>query len=126
MSKGKQNNMRVIVCGSRDWTDAEFVYRELDQIHKRLRITTVIEGNAFGVDRMAGYWARRNKIDNLKFRADWEKYGKAAGPIRNGQMIKDGKPDRVIAFPGGVGTSDMVRQAHAADIEVITIEAKGP
>lgn len=50
--------------------------------------------------------------------ADWKKHGKAAGPIRNGIMLRDGKPDMVVAFPGGRGTANMVDQARLADLIV--------
>lgn len=116
--------MRVLVCGGRDYTDTETVYCTLDRIHKNEQIDIVIEGNARGADRIAGYWARRNKIDNLKFKADWAKpgYGKAAGPIRNQQMIDEGKPDYWIAFPGGRGTADMVKRLKAAGIPGLEVK----
>ena len=50
-------------------------------------------------------------------RLDWKKYGKKAGPLRNQQMLEEGKPDLVVAFPGGNGTADMVRRAKKANIE---------
>lgn len=52
------------------------------------------------------------------FKADWDKHGKAAGPIRNQQMLDEGKPDLVLAFAGGKGTDDMCRRARAAGVEV--------
>ncbi len=53
------------------------------------------------------------------FHAEWMKYGKAAGPIRNARMLAEGKPDLVVAFPGGRGTADMLRRVREAGIEVI-------
>jgi hypothetical protein len=112
---------RVLVCGSRDCTDAEFVYRALDRLSRSVMVDVVIEGDARGVDRMAGYWARKHKIDNWKFRAEWQRYGNAAGPIRNQRMLDVGKPDLVVAFPGGVGTADMVSRAKKTNVEIIAI-----
>lgn len=112
--------MRVLVCGGRDFQDKS-LYAVLDKLHRESSIGVIIEGAARGADRMAGYWARKNKIDNLKFHADWQRLGIAAGPRRNQQMIEQGRPDLVVAFPGGVGTADMVRRARAAKIEVIEI-----
>jgi hypothetical protein len=58
----------------------------------------------------------------LPFPADWNTHGKAAGPIRNRQMLKEGKPDVVLAFHEDLGrskgTADMVRAAKAAGIAV--------
>ena len=53
--------------------------------------------------------------------ADWAKHGRKAGPIRNQRMIDEGRPDLVVAFPGGTGTADMVERARVAGIRVIEI-----
>lgn len=112
--------MKVLVCGGRDYSDGLRVYAELD----RLKPDIVIEGGAEGADTFAWRWARRNIAAHmlLTFKADWSRDGKAAGPIRNQRMIDDGKPDLVLAFPGGRGTADMVRRAKHAGIRVIEIE----
>ena len=54
-----------------------------------------------------------------EYPADWKKYGKSAGPLRNQRMIDEGKPDLVVAFPGGVGTADMISRAKAYNISVL-------
>lgn len=110
--------MRLLVCGGRDFSDTSHAYHALDKLHRTHGIGVVIEGDARGADRIAGYWARRNRVDNLKFRADWGKDGRAAGPIRNQRMLDEGKPDMVLAFPGGRGTADMVNRARAAGLPV--------
>jgi SLOG family YspA-like protein len=115
--------MRVLVCGGRDFSDTDWAYRILDELHRNNNIDVIIEGDARGADRIAGYWAGKNRIDNLKFRADWDRYGKAAGSIRNTKMLKESKPDLVLAFPGGRGTANMISQAKLADIPVL-IELK--
>jgi predicted polyphosphate/ATP-dependent NAD kinase len=97
----------------------------LDAMHRALGIDVLIEGDARGADRIAGYWARKNRVINLKFRADWNAHGKAAGAIRNQQMLDEGKPTHVLAFPGGRGTADMVRRAVAACVPVVTVTAQG-
>ncbi len=51
--------------------------------------------------------------------AEWSKYGRRAGPIRNKQMLDVGKPHLVVAFPGGAGTANMVKQAKAAGVPII-------
>ncbi len=111
--------MRVLVYGGRDFTDKEYLYRYMDKIKRLVQIDAVIEGNANGADRMAGWWARDNGIDNIKFPADWKKYGNAAGPIRNQQMIAEGNPDIAIEFPGRKGTKDMHDRLEKAGIEII-------
>ncbi len=114
--------MRVLVCGGRDFTNSDMVYYYLDYYHKNFMFDVVIEGDAKGVDRMAGYWARKNKIDLKIFKAQWDLYGKSAGYKRNQQMLDEGKPDLVIAFRGGKGTTMMVNLAKQAGVEVIEIK----
>jgi hypothetical protein len=113
--------MRVLVCGGRDFDDRDLLMGTLSALAKTESIDAVIEGNAKGADRLAGYWARDRGITNLKFRPDWQNHGKYAGPIRNQRMLDEGKPDLVIAFPGGNGTADMVRRAKAAGVRVIEV-----
>lgn len=109
--------MRVIVCGGRHFRDEGRVRDVLDALHAELGDFVVIEGGAPGADSWAYNWARsRGDIPVTKF-ADWTYFGKAAGAIRNQQML-DEKPDLVIAFPGSRGTADMVRRAKKAGIPV--------
>lgn len=114
-------NLRILVCGGRDFSDRDLVFRTLDALARRAVIGVVIEGNASGADRIAGYWARKKRIRNLKFPADWKAHGKAAGPIRNRRMLSEGRPDLVVAFPGGRGTADMVSAARKAGVEVMLV-----
>lgn len=81
----------------------------------------IIHGGARGADRGADEWGVANWVPVHEFKADWDKYGKLAGPIRNKEMLEIGKPDLVIAFPGGKGTSNMVQQAKEAGVEVIEV-----
>ena len=113
--------VRVLVCGGRDFVDYEQVGEVLDRIHAETPIFAIIHGNARGADTCADVWATRRKADGVRcwpFPAQWSKYGKAAGPRRNQTMLGM-KPDLVVAFPGGSGTADMVRRAEAAGIPVL-------
>ena len=110
--------MRILVCGGRNWKNIDTISDELDVLETKHGIDVVIEGDARGVDGIAGDWAFVHRITNLKFPADWKTHGKAAGVIRNQQMLDEGKPDLVVAFPGGRGTADMVRRAEKAGVEV--------
>lgn len=112
----------VLVCGGRHYEDFEQVCAILDGIHAETPIGCIIEGGAYGADRLAARWACLRRIPNKRFSADWAKYGRAAGPRRNQQMIDEGKPDLVVAFPGGTGTADMMARAKAAEIMVVEIE----
>jgi predicted Rossmann-fold nucleotide-binding protein len=110
--------MRVLVCGGRDYQNRSLVYVALGRIHDNWGISCIIQGGADGADQLAIEWAGANGVIVGTFLADWKARGPAAGPMRNKRMIVEGKPDYVIAFPGGRGTADMVRQAEAAGLEV--------
>lgn len=106
--------MRVLVCGGRDYTDAGHIHQEL----AACRPTVIIEGGAKGADAQASNYGVLHNIKVETYVANWQLHGKAAGPIRNGEMLRVGQPDLVLAFPGGRGTADMVRQAEAAGVPV--------
>ncbi len=113
--------MRVLVCGGRDFRDERVAFNALDRLHEELDFEVVIHGCAGGADQLAGEWARHRRLGELRFPADWAKHGKAAGPIRNQQMLEKGKPDLVVAFPGGRGTADMVQRARRAGVDVMEV-----
>lgn len=112
--------MRVLVCGGRDYTDKAYLWSVLDGLGPP-EVTEIISGMAPGADTFAAEWAERSGFPLHRFPADWNKHGRAAGPIRNQQMLDEGKPDLVVAFPGGRGTADMVRRARAAGVEAIEV-----
>lgn len=113
---------RVLVCGGRKYDDVVRLTDVLNDIHRtRGPITHLIHGDASGADRLAGTFGRMAGLRVIAFPADWVTHGVAAGPIRNQQMIDEGNPDLVVAFPGGGGTKDMVRRARKAGVEVIEV-----
>jgi len=113
-------DVRVLVCGSRHFHDQERINRELSSIRN---ISEIIHGGAAGTDTCAGTFGRNNNIPVQRFRALWELYGRRAGPIRNRQMLREGKPDLVIAFlaPNSRGTKDMITAAKEANIPIQVI-----
>ena len=87
---------------------------------------TFIEGGAKGADFLTRVWVKYRQIETdyfsfVEYPADWKTYGKRAGHIRNAQMLNEGKPDLVIAFPGGRGTQDMVDKATHAGVPVLEV-----
>lgn len=111
--------MRVLVCGGRDYWDWRKVSDTLRNLHDRTPIDIIIHGCASGADTLAARWAFLAGIREYTFDADWETHGRAAGPIRNQRMLDDGRPDLVLAFPGGKGTADMMRRARERGVEVV-------
>lgn len=102
----------VLVCGGRDYSDRNKVYETMDSLHVIRRIDVVIEGAAEGADLLAEQWARKRYVPYLGVPADWEMYGKKAGPIRNSEMLDIVTPKCCVVFPGGKGTADMMLKAH--------------
>lgn len=101
---------------------------ELDKLHYKTAISCVIEGEARGADTLARAWAHSMKIRVEPFPADWKKYGKAAGFMRNQKMLDDGRPDLVVAFWDGKsrGTEMMIELAKRMRIAVKVIEIPVP
>ena len=112
---------RVLVCGGRDYKDTERLRHELDALHRTFGFEVLIEGGATGADARAAEWAKANDLVCETYPADWKAYGRAAGPLRNEQMLTHGRPDVVVAFPGGTGTKDMMRRTLAAGVDLVTI-----
>lgn len=125
--------MRLLVCGGRAYRDRARVFATLSILHLENPITCIIHGNAgqlelvgdmrmlTGADRLAGEWADLHKILVEVYKADWQKYGKIAGHIRNESMLRFGRPDKVLGFPGHSGTWDMLTRAHNANVPIMCI-----
>lgn len=119
--------MRILVCGDRNWSnwhamgDVFRLEANLDDV--------IIEGEARGADKMARSIAEAAGLEVLRFPADWEKYGRAAGPIRNSQMLSEGKPEAVWAFHNDIisskGTRDMVKKSLKKGLPVRLFTNRG-
>lgn len=110
--------LRLLVCGGRHYADWVGVCAALDDVLAKRPIAVVIAGAAHGADTLAVHWAADRHTPTLVFPADWTTYGKRAGFIRNRQMLREGRPTFVVAFPGGTGTADMVRASREAGLKV--------
>lgn len=123
----------VLACGSRDWANEPKVREVLDGLNP----TQLVQGDARGADAMAKAWAYENHVYAANFPADWATHGRAAGAIRNKQML-----DYILAPPGAAGpdrslcvafktnfdwtlsrggTENMVKQCIAAGVPVMVV-----
>lgn len=110
--------MRVIVCGSRTWDNPHPIWQSLERIAEQHPDAEIIHGAARGADSLADAAAKALGLKVTPVPADWEKFGKAAGPMRNKQML-DLAPDRLLAFrcPGqSKGTDHMITIARRAGV----------
>ena len=135
---GQTQGIVVLGCGGRYYFNQENVNTALGRIHRANTITGVIHGAATGADTLAGRWARDNMVAEHPFPAEWQTheddckpycyargYCAKAGYRRNKQMLKEGVPDLVIAFPGGNGTKGMVKIAVEAGVPTVTVGHDG-
>ena len=118
----RDGNMKFLFCGDRHWTNIEKIREILTPLLREGDI--VIHGGAPGVDTICGNVAKELGFIPRVFQAMWERYGDAAGPIRNSMMLKE-KPDIVYAFHNNIehskGTKDTVDKAKKKGIPVIII-----
>lgn len=107
------NEFRILVCGGRNYSDATLLIATLDNIVANIKLMNenqsvrLIHGAARGADSLAAAYP-----------AKWDLYGRSAGFIRNTQMLEEGQPHLVVAFPGGVGTEMMIRIARKANVTI--------
>ena len=114
--------MRVLICGGRDFTDRAELYAELDRLHAEYVFGTVIVGGVHGADALAIEWAQARGIATQAFTADRGAFGRKFGPLRNARMLAEGRPDLVVAFPGGRETANLVKQAKSAGVWVLNVD----
>jgi len=114
---------RVLCCGDRNWTDKAKIRLALEQLPPG---TVIIHGDARGADRLSGEVAEELGFEVVKFPAQWARYGRGAGPIRNQQMLDEGKPTMVLAFHSNIeeskGTRDMITRANRAGLLGVLID----
>lgn len=125
--------MKILVCGGRDFYNWELLRDTLEKylpqpIEDRIsyldnKHIVIISGEAKGADSLAKDFSIVYRTGYERYPAQWDKYGKSAGYRRNLQMLEEGKPDLVIAFPGGKGTKNMIELSKKAGIEVRQIES---
>ena len=117
------DGVRILVTGSRDAICYGDVAAVLDWQHGTEPVALIIHGGQRGIDSLAGQWAAAREIPCLVVPARWAELGKPAGPIRNKAMLNfmGIVPDKVLAFPGGVGTANMIAAAKAAGVPVFGV-----
>lgn len=112
--------IKVIVAGGRDFDDAKMLSEKLYNFAMPYNVSDIewVTGKARGADTLGEMWAREAGAPVKEFPADWDRYGKAAGYIRNEQMAK--YADVLIAFWDGEskGTKHMIDLARKHGLEV--------
>lgn len=117
---------RIIVCGSRGWTDREAIRSFLTEQDREHEHVVVVHGAAPGADRIAGEEAKRLGLKVEEHPAQWAMHGRRAGLLRNERMLALGCT-RVVAFWDGEsrGTEHMIRKAREAHAWVTVVRERG-
>ena len=121
--------VRAIIAGSRDFYSPGIFNNIMSELLSGIPDDDleIISGGCRGADKMGEEWANFWNIKCTVFPADWDKYGRAAGPIRNDQMAKyasEADKGILIAFPVGAsrGTRNMIKTAERYGLEVHVCE----
>jgi predicted Rossmann fold nucleotide-binding protein DprA/Smf involved in DNA uptake len=111
-----QKKKKLAIVGSRNFDDYAMLNEKLTP-YKNI-VELVVSGGAKGADSLGEKWAKENNIPVKIFHPDWKKYGRAAGPIRNKEIINNA--DVVIAFWDGKssGTKSSIELAKKAGKKV--------
>ncbi len=124
----------ILVCGGRDYADSAHVHAVLDA----LQPSAVVHGacgvdadrprwaRLRGADRLADAWCARRQVPVIRVPARWSALGRRAGAVRNQQMLELYRPALLVAFPGHLGTADLVLRARAAGVRVYKPAAPPP
>lgn len=110
----------VLICGGRNYDDWEGFCLAMRTVIKSVdgEELRIVHGGATGADAMAAKWAKEHGHECIAYEADWKSQGRSAGPRRNQRMLDSEHVSLVVAFPGGLGTADMIRRAEAKGIQV--------
>ena len=115
----------VVVCGSRNWSNKDLLFATLSNLAKKEGFSCIIEGEARGADTLARQWANLHKVPVERFPAQWSRYGKRAGMLRNYDMIVARAPDKLVAFtsrrPPTSGTAHAIKLAKRYGIETFVV-----
>lgn len=106
LPKGKP----IAITGGRDHMPTASELQAFRFCFGRLGGTVLLHGDARGVDRTVAAYARRHGIPVQAFPADWNRFGKAGGPLRNQEIVTE--CHALIAWPGNIGTQDCIAKAR--------------
>ena len=114
--------LSTIVAGDRNFTDYAFVEECLLEIQSEdWEFSEIVSGGARGVDFLGEQFAREHGIEVRVFEAQWERYGRGAGPIRNDEMAQHAQALVAFPSPGSKGTKSMIAIAKGKGLLVKVI-----
>ena len=120
--------MRTVIAGGREVTDRAFVMKAIDSVvsERGLKISKVLSGCARGADKIGEAWAHVKGIPVKRFPADWGRFGKAAGIVRNEEMGLEAECLIAVWDGESRGTKHMINVMRRQNLPVIVIAAPAP
>lgn len=114
--------MKLIIAGSRSFNNYQLLEEKIDEFLGDRLPVEILSGYANGADKLGEQWANKNKIRIRRYLPDWNKYGKAAGPIRNEEMARNAT--HCIVFWDGTskGTQSMIDLAKKYNLILSVIK----
>jgi len=116
---------KVIICGGRNAAE-QSCGEVLEEFISRLRSDcVVIHGGCKGIDTIAGKYAKQRGLTVIVFPAEWNKYGRSAGMIRNEEMLEQ-SPDFVVGFHPELsqskGTKNMIDISNKKGVRTMWVK----
>ena len=118
------DEVRILICGGRDYTDYDKMWKVFSLSIAPLDGVTIIHGGADGADKMAGNIAQAFNLTVEDYPISdemWKEHGKWEAPKMRNQDMLDTGIDLVYGFPGGPGTLDMKKRAKAENVLVLDV-----
>jgi len=114
--------MRVIIAGGRKFNDYNLLKEKCDHYLLNAKEIEIVSGTAYGADKLGELYAEERGYPIKRFPADWDKYGKGAGYIRNARMAE--YADYLILFWDGMsrGSKNMYDIAKKKGLEVKVVK----
>lgn len=111
--------MKLAIVGDRHFTGYSFLYKTLKNLD--LNFSEIVSGDASGVDRLAEQYARNNNIPFTCFKAEWDKYGRSAGPRRNTLIVENSDLILALVSQASRGTMNCINQALSCAKPIIFV-----
>ncbi|BCJ04235.1 hypothetical protein PRtIB026_A07220 [Pseudomonas sp. RtIB026] len=111
--------MRVLICAGRNYADSQRCRQALDALQRQQPIRVLIHGGSQHLGGEIEGWAREQGADIVRYPPNWQLHGKLAERLRNVFMLRDSRPDLVLALPGGDDTEELLARARGSGIPVL-------
>ncbi|WP_460145505.1 DUF2493 domain-containing protein [Pseudomonas sp. S2_A02] len=117
--------MRLLICAGRHYADKRLCRQVLDAFQRMHPVRVLIHGGNRFLGGEIEEWAREQGADIVRYPPNWQRHGKSAERLRNHFMLRDSRPDVVIALPGGEDTEELVAQARAGGLQTLSVGDRG-